>query len=206
LPPSLSFERFPNVLFAYTLTSSSSSICERKYRKSLHRIAKSGLLIGHALSPSGRAEKHGFEYYRHGTLSLYAALNPQTGEVIGQTAARHTSQEFVDFLDEVVSNQPAGQEIHVILDNFATHKTDLLKRFLQRHPNVRLHFTPTYSSWLNQVESWFSKLQRDVIDRGIFTSVADLKPKIIRYIRLYQKTPQPFQWKYSDLRKRIPAW
>ena len=157
------------------------------------------------LSP-GRAEKHGFEYYRHGTLSLYAALNPQTGEVIGQTAARHTSQEFVDFLEEVVSNQPAGQEIHVILDNFATHKTDLVKRFLQRHPNVRLHFTPTYSSWLNQVESWFSKLQRDVIDRGIFTSVADLKRNIVRYIRLYQKTAKPFQWKYSDVRKRIPAW
>jgi transposase len=154
----------------------------------------------------GRAEKHGFEYYRHGTLSLYAALNPQTGEVIGQTAARHTSQEFVDFLEEVVSNQPAGQEIHVILDNFATHKTDLVKRFLQRHPNVRLQFTPTYSSWLNQVESWFSKLQRDVIDRGIFTSVADLKRKIVRYIRLYQKTAKPFQWKYSDVRKRVPAW
>ena len=78
------------------------------------------------LSP-GRAEKHGFEYYRHGTLSLYAALNPQTGEVIGQTAARHTSQEFVGFLAEVVSPLPAEQEIHVILDNFATHKTDLVR-------------------------------------------------------------------------------
>src|ERR1700680_54873 len=88
------------------------------------------------LSP-GRAEKHGFEYYRHGTLSLYAALNPQTGEIIGQTAARHTSQEFVDFLEEVVSNQPAGQEIYVILDNFATHKTDLVKRFLQRRLKAR---------------------------------------------------------------------
>ncbi len=123
------------------------------------------------LSP-GRAEKHGFEYYRHGTVSLYAALNPQTGEVIGQTAARHTSQEFVVFLEEVISTQPAGREIHIILDNFATHKTELVKQFLQRHPNIELHFTPTYSSWLNQVESWFSKLQRDVIDRGIFTSVA----------------------------------
>jgi transposase len=157
------------------------------------------------LSP-GRAEKHGFEYYRHGTLSLYAALNPQTGQVIGQTAPRHTSQEFVGFLEEVVSTQPAGHEVHVILDNFATHKTDLVKGFLQRHPNLTLHFTPTYSSWLNQVESWFSKLQRDVIDRGIFTSVADLKRKILRYIRLYQKTAKPFQWKYSDVRKRIPAW
>jgi transposase len=157
------------------------------------------------LSP-GRAEKHGFEYYRHGTLSLYAALNPQTGEVVGQTAARHTSQEFVAFLEEVVATQPVEREVHVILDNFATHKTDLVKRFLGQHENVKLHFTPTYSSWLNQVESWFSKLQRDVIDRGIFTSVADLKRKILRYIRLYQKTAKPFHWKYSDVRKRMPAW
>jgi transposase len=156
------------------------------------------------LSP-GRAEKHGFEYYRHGTLSLYAALNPQTGAVIGQTAARHTSQEFVGFLESIVATQPAEREIHVILDNFSTHRTDLVKQFLREHGNVTFHFTPTYSSWLNQVESWFSKLQRDVIDRGIFTSVADLKRKILRYIRLYQKTAKPFRWKYSDVRKRISA-
>ena len=97
-------------------------------------------------------------------------------------------------------------EVHVILDNFATHKTDLVKHFLQHHPNVTLHFTPTYSSWLYQVEIWFSKLQRDVIDRGIFTSVADLKRKILRYIRLYQKTAKPFRWRYSDVTKRIPVW
>jgi transposase len=154
------------------------------------------------LSP-GRAERHGFEYYRHGTLSLYAALNPQTGEVIGQTTPRHTSQEFVAFLEEVVSTQPAEREIHVILDNLSTHKTDLVKAFLQQHPNVQFHFTPTYSSWLNQVESWFSKLQREVIDRGIFTSVADLSRKIMRYIRLYQKTAKPFRWKYSEPSRRI---
>jgi transposase len=157
------------------------------------------------LSP-GRAERHGFEYYRHGTLSLYAALNPQTGELIGQTAARHTSQEFVAFLEEIVATEPAEREMHVILDNFSAHRTAQVNQFLQQHPNVQFHFTPTYSSWLNQVESWFSKLQRDVIDRGIFTSVADLKRKIMRYIRLYQKTAKPFQWKYSDVRKRIPAW
>jgi transposase len=142
----------------------------------------------------------------HGTLSLYAALNPQAGHVIGQTAARHTSQDFVNFLEEVVSTQPAEQEMHVILDNLATHKTELVKTFLQRHPNVQFHFTPTYSSWLNQVESWFSRIQREVIDRGIFTSVADLGRKIMRYIRLYQKTAKPFRWKYSDPRKRLPAW
>jgi len=109
-------------------------------------------------------------------------------------------------LEEVVATQPVQRAVHVILDNFATHKTELVKHFLEHHSNVNLHFTPTYSSWLNQVESWFSKLQRDVIDRGIFTSVADLKRKILRYIRLYQKTAKPFRWKYSDVRKRIPAW
>jgi len=130
-------------------------------------------------------------------------LNPKTGEVIGQTAPRHTSEEFVAFLKDVVQTQPAEREVHVILDNFSAHKTNLVKQFLADHPNVNLHFTPTYSSWLNQVESWFSKLQRDVIDRGIFTSVDDLKRKILRYIRLYQKTAKPFKWKYSDPRKRI---
>jgi transposase len=139
-------------------------------------------------------------------LSLYAALNPQTGQLMGQTAARHTSQEFVAFLEEIIATQPAEREVHVILDNFSAHRTAQVNQFLQQHPNVQFHFTPTYSSWLNQVESWFSKLQRDVIDRGIFTSVADLKRKIMRYIRLYQKTAKPFQWKYSDVRKRIPAW
>src|ERR1700757_2299622 len=87
------------------------------------------------LSP-GRAEKHGFEYHRHGTLSLYAALNPKTGEVLGQTAPRHTSQEFVIFLEDVVATQPATREVHVILDNFSAHKTDLVKRYLEQHPNV----------------------------------------------------------------------
>jgi transposase len=157
------------------------------------------------LSP-GRAERHGFEYYRHGTLSLYAALNPQTGQVIGQTAARHTSQEFVTFLGEVVATQPAQREIHIILDNLSAHKTPLVHQFLIAHPNVQLHFTPTYSSWLNQVEIWFSKLQREVIDRGIFTSVGDLRRKILRYLRLYGKSAKPFRWKYSDPRRRIQPW
>ena len=157
------------------------------------------------LSP-GRAERHGFEYYRHGTLSLYAALNPQTGEVVGQTAPRHTSQEFVAFLGDVLASQPTGREIHIILDNLSAHKTPLVRQFLAAHPNVQFHFTPTYSSWLNQVEIWFSKLQREVIDRGIFTSVADLRRKILRYIRLYAKSAKPFRWKYSDPRHRIHRW
>jgi len=156
------------------------------------------------LSP-GRAEKHGFEYYRHGTLSLYAAFNTKTGEVLGKTAARHTSAEFVAFLTDIVVNQPRGKEIHVIADNLSAHKTKLVGAFLEAHPNVRLHFTPTYSSWLNQVEIWFAKIERDVIARGVFKSVRDLSKKLLRYIRHYNKTAKPIRWKYTDVSHRIRA-
>jgi len=154
------------------------------------------------LSP-GRAERHGFEYKRHGTLSLYAAFNTKTGEVLGRTAARHTSAEFVAFLTDLVVNQPRRKEIHVIADNLSAHKSELVQDFLAAHPRVHLHFTPTYSSWLNQVELWFAKIERDVIARGVFTSVTDLKRKLMRYIRHYNKAPKTVKWKYFDPTRRI---
>src|SRR5271155_1041033 len=154
------------------------------------------------LSP-GRAERHGFEYYRHGTLSLYAAFNTKTGEVMGKTAARHTSAEFVAFLSDIVVNQPRGKEIHVIADNLSAHKSAPVKEFLAAHAKVHLHFTPTYSSWLNQVELWFGKIERDVIARGVFTSVSDLKRKLMRYIRQYNKAPRTVKWKYADPSRHI---
>jgi transposase len=154
------------------------------------------------LSP-GRAERHGFEYYRHGTLSLYAAFNVKTGEVLGKTATRHTSAEFVAYLTDIAANQPRRKEIHVIADNLSAHKTKQVETFLCAHPNVHMHFTPTYSSWLNQVELWFGKIERDVIARGVFTSVPDLKKKLMRYIRQYNKEPKPVKWKYFDTTRRI---
>ena len=156
------------------------------------------------LSP-GRAERHGFEYFRHGTLSLYAAFNTKTGEVLGKTAARHTSAEFVAFLTDIVINQPRGKEIHVIADNLSAHKSRPVADFLAQHPKVHLHFTPTYSSWLNQVELWFGKIERDVIARGVFTSVADLKRKLMRYIRHYNKSPRTVKWKYAHPSRHISA-
>jgi transposase len=156
------------------------------------------------MSP-GRAERHGFEYYRHGTLSLYAALDVRSGKVHGKTTTRHTSDEFVDFLHQVVGLCKPKQEIHVILDNLSAHKTQKVASFLQQHPNVKLHFTPTYSSWLNQVEIWFSRIERDVIARGVFTSVRDLARKLMRYIRAYSKTARPFNWKYSNVHHRVTA-
>jgi transposase len=154
------------------------------------------------LSP-GRAERHGFEYYRHGTLSLYAALNTYTGEVLGSAVPRHTSDEFVAFLTSVVETQPRRREIHIIVDNLSAHKTQKVRTFLVAHPNVRLHYTPTYSSWLNQVELWFSKIERDVIARGVFTSVTDLRRKLMRYIKQYNKTAKPVRWAYADPTRRI---
>src|SRR5437879_3917585 len=154
------------------------------------------------LSP-GRAERHGFEYYRHGTLSLYAALETATGEILGKTAARHTSAEFVDFLEQLIATQPAQKQIHIIADNLSAHKTKLVEAFLAQHPNVRLHYTPTYSSWLNQVENWFSKLQRHVIARGVFSSVSDLAKKLMRYIRHYNKTATPIRWIYDNPAHRM---
>ena len=153
------------------------------------------------LSP-GRVERHGFEYYRHGTLSLYAALNTMTGEIIGQTVPRHTSAAFVDFLTDIVTLHPR-REIHVIVDNLSAHKTKGVQAFLDAHPRVQLHFTPTYASWLNQVELWFGKIERDLLARGIFTSLPDLARKIRRYIARYNEHPKPIRWTYSNPAHRI---
>ena len=156
------------------------------------------------LSP-GRAERHGFEYKRNGTLSLYAALNVATGHVDGMTATRHTSAAFVQFLDRLVATQPRRRAIHIIADNLSAHKTKTVAAWLAAHPRVTLHFTPTYSSWLNQIELWFAKIERDMIARGIFTSVADLRRKLMQYIRAHNKTCQPFQWAYANPKHRITA-
>src|SRR6266851_4942851 len=156
------------------------------------------------LSP-GRAERHGFEYVRHGTLSLYAALNTKTGRVYGQTVPRHTSEAFVAFLAGLLAQQPQRQEIHIIADNLSAHKTERVRQFLRAHRRVHLHYTPTYASWLNQVELWFAKIERDVIARGIFTSVPDLARKIMRYIRAANRRPTPIRWTYTDTAHRIRA-
>ena len=136
-------------------------------------------------------------------MSLYAAFNTKTGEVLGKTAPRHTSAEFVAFLSDLAAHQPKGKTIHVIADNLSAHKTRQVAQFLSEHPNMSIHYTPTYSSWLNQVELWFAKIERDVIARGVFTSVKDLARKLMRYIRQYNKAPKSVKWKYFDPSRRI---
>jgi len=156
------------------------------------------------MSP-GRAERQGFEYVRHGTLSLYAALAVATGRVEGKTAARHTSAEFITFLEQVRKTAPRGKAIHFIVDNLSAHKTKAVQAWVAAHPRVTMHYTPTYSSWLNQVESWFARIERDCIARGIFTSTTDLRRKLLQYIKLHNQTCQPFVWRYKDPTHRIRA-
>jgi transposase len=154
------------------------------------------------LSP-GRAQRHGFEYYRQGTLSLYAALNVKTGAVDGKTAGQHTSAEFVDFLSGLVKKARWAREIHIVLDNLSAHKTRAVRQFLEQNPKVRFHFTPTYSSWLNQIEIWFAKIERDVIARAVFTSVADLSRKLMNYVRASARYARPIRWSYTNPKRRL---
>src|SRR6266516_2413594 len=156
------------------------------------------------LSP-GRAERHGFEYVRHGVLSLYAALNVGTGHVEGMPAERHTSAAFVRFLDHVVATQGKRREIHLICDNLSAHKTQGVQVWLAAHPRVTIHYTTTYASWLNQIELWFAKIERDLLARGILTSVADLRRKLLQYIRAHNTACQPFVWTYRNVKHRIRA-
>ncbi|MEM5461958.1 IS630 family transposase [Paraburkholderia phytofirmans] len=153
------------------------------------------------LSP-GRVESHGFEYKRNGTFSLFAALNAATGEVLGKTAARHTSEQFVSFLEDVLARQSGRREIHVMCANVRSHKTELEQAYLGEHRRVHMHYTPTYSSWLNQVENSFARIQRDVTSRSVFTSIKDLDKKLMRYIRQYNKDPNPLKWTYTDPTQR----
>lgn len=150
----------------------------------------------------GAAERRGFEYVRHGTCSLYAALEVATGKVLGRCRKRHRSLELCEFLSTVVEGRPEKQ-IHIILDNLSAHKTETVQTWLKAHPAVHLHYTPTYSSWLNQVEIWFGMITSQCIRRGTFTSVRDLTRRIDSYIQNYNRHAIPFTWTYRDLRKRI---
>jgi transposase len=151
---------------------------------------------------AGEPERHSVEYVRHGTVSLLAALEVRTGKVQSRCVQRHTSAEFVRFLDEAVVGRRRKQ-MHLILDNLSAHKTAAVRAWLERHPQVQFHFTPTYSSWLNQVEIWLGMITRDCIRRGIFRSVPDLVTQILSYVRLYNRNAQPFRWTYRNPKRRI---
>jgi transposase len=129
-----------------------------------------------------------------GALSLYSALENQAEEMF--TGTRHPSTEFVDFLAQIVMTQPAGRELRVLVNNTSAYKTKKVDEFLEANPSIRIHFVPTYSDWVSQVEIWFSKIQRDVVSRGLCPSVKRFEGKLVRYIRLYSKSEMPIRWIY----------
>jgi transposase/DNA-binding CsgD family transcriptional regulator len=142
----------------------------------------------------GQAERRTHDYLRHGTTSLFAALVVKSGAVIGQLHRRHRSLEFRKFLDQIEAETPASFELHLILDNYATHKTATIKRWLLRHPRFHLHFTPKGASWLNLVERWFALLTEKHLRRGVHRSTLELEQTIRDYLRLYNHHPKPFVW------------
>src|SRR2546428_9734134 len=142
----------------------------------------------------GMPELRTHDYRRHGTTSLFAALDVATGKVIGETHRRHSSVEFRGFLDRIEAEVPGDLDIHMVLDNYGTHKTPLIHRWLLRHPRFHLHFTPTYSSWINQVERWFAQLTEKQIRRGTHRSTRALEDAIRLYLATNNADPRPFVW------------
>ena len=144
----------------------------------------------------GSPERHTHDYVRNGTTSLFAALDVATGKVIGKCYKRHRAREFLKFLDQIDASVPReeGLQVHLILDNYGTHKTPAVKRWFLRHPEYHLHFTPTSGSWLNLVERFFAEITEKRIRRGAFRSVAALERAIMEYLEHHNASPKPFVW------------
>jgi transposase len=142
----------------------------------------------------GRCGTMTHDYKRHGTTTLFAALDVLEGRVIGQCMARHRHQEFIRFLNKINRETPAAPELHLIVDNYATHKHPKVRAWLERHPRFHFHFTPTSASWLNAVEGFFAKLTRQRLKRGVFNGIVDLQTAINRYLVEINDNPKPFTW------------
>jgi transposase len=142
----------------------------------------------------GRCGTMTHDYKRHGTTTLFAALDVLEGRVIGQCMARHCHQAFIRFLNKINRETPAGRELHLIVDNYATHKHPKVRAWLERHPRFHFHFTSTSASWLNAVEGFFAKLTRQQLKRGIFKGIVDLQAAINRYLTETNENPKPFTW------------
>ena len=142
----------------------------------------------------GQVERRTHDYVRHGTTSLFAALDTRTGVMIGECRQRHRSTEFRDFLNTIEASAPADLDVHLILDNYATHKTALIQEWLAERPRFHVHFTPTSASWLNMVERWFALLTERQLRRGVHVSVEQLEAAIHDYIDVTNENPRPFVW------------
>jgi transposase len=163
---------------------------------------KSGMQAKSRINPTlpavpGIPARREFEYRRHGTAVLFAGLDVHDGSVAGWVTDSTRSENFVEFLGDLVAQTPTGLDLHCIVDNLKTHSTELVEHFLDQHPHVHLHFTPTHASWLNQVELFFSILERRLLRRGEFGSVEELADRVIAFIKDYNRRAAPFRWTYD---------
>jgi transposase len=145
----------------------------------------------------GKTEKRTHDYVRHGTTNLFAALEVKTGKVIGKCFPRRRAEEFLAFMKDI-ARQYEGRELHVVLDNLSTHYTDEIREWLEKNPNIAFHFTPTGSSWINQIETWFGVITKQAIRRGTFGSLKQLIQTIERYIENWNTDCEPFVWKATS--------
>jgi len=145
----------------------------------------------------GIPERQTHDYIRHGTTSLFAALDVASGFVFGKCYKRHRAKEFLAFLKEIDAQVASELDIHIIMDNYATHKTKEVKAWLARRPHYHVHFTPTSASWINQVERWFAELSRKQLKRGVHTTVKDLEADIMKFVKIHNENPKPYKWTKS---------
>ena len=169
---------------------------------------KSGLQAKSRINPTkpavpGKRERREFEYKRHGTAVLFAALDVHDGGIAGWVTDSTRSENFVDFLADLVRATPKGLDLHCIADNLSAHKTGGVATFLEQNPHVHIHYTPTHASWLNQVELFFSILERRLLRRGEFASVEELADRIIAFIKDYNRRAAPFRWTYDGRPLRV---
>jgi transposase len=153
----------------------------------------------------GRAATMTHDYKRHGTTTLFAAMSTLDGSVISRCAQRHRHTEWLDFLRQIDRETPKGKELHLVCDNYATHKHPVVKAWLEKHPRFHVHFTPTSASWLNMVERFFRSISTDRLDRGVFRSVPELVSAIEEYITVHNQNPKPFVWtaKANDILQKV---
>jgi transposase len=169
---------------------------------------KTGMQAKSRINPTkppvpGKRTRREFEYRRHGTAVLFAALDVHEGDVAGWVTDSSRSENFVEFLADLVRYTPDGLELHCIVDNLKTHSTDLVAEFLAEHPHVHMHYTPTHASWLNQIELFFSILQRRLLRNGEFDSIDDLAERVVAFIKDYNRKAQPFRWTYDGRPLRV---
>jgi transposase len=184
-------EKIKDVVGLYMSPPENAVVCCVDEKSQIQALDRTQPLL--PLRP-GQAERRTHDYKRHGTTTLFAALNAKTGKLLGKCYQRHRSTEFKKFLVEIDKNIPKHHDVHLILDNYGTHKTKLIHEWLLKHTRFHLHFTPTSASWLNLVERWFAELTNKKIRRGCHRSVRELESAITRYISHTNENPKPFVW------------